>query len=77
MMPNQVEIPNGGFVKMNFLLWNYRGALNNNFKRRVLEMMVNHFPAIMVITETRVGGETEQRRSLKIFLLMGFLSLIQ
>ena len=77
MMPNQVEIPNGGFVKMNVLLWNCRGALNTNFKRRVLEMMVNHFPTIMVITETRVGGETEQRRSLKIFLLMGFLSLIK
>ena len=50
MMPNQVEVPNGSFVKMNVLLWNCKGALNANFKRRVLEIMVNHFPAIIVIT---------------------------
>ena len=36
-------------------MWNCRGALNPDFKR-ILEMAVNHRPAIMVITETRVGG---------------------
>nr|POE76403.1 hypothetical protein CFP56_19850 [Quercus suber] len=41
---------------MNILLWNCRGALNMNFKRRVIEMAVNYFPSIMVLTETRVGG---------------------
>ena len=42
---------------MNILLWNCRGALNGDFKRRVFEMAVNHFPSIMVITETRVGDD--------------------
>ena len=42
---------------MNILLWNCRGALNGDFKRRVFEMVVNHFPSIMVITETRVGDD--------------------
>lgn len=42
---------------MNILMWNCKGALNLNFKRRVFEMVMNHRPLIMVITETRVGGE--------------------
>ena len=61
MMPNQVKVPNGGFVKMNVLLWNCRGALNPDFKRSVLEMTVNHFPVIMVTTETRVGGDRARK----------------
>ena len=31
------------------------------FKSRVLEMMVNHFPSILIITETRVGGDRAAR----------------
>jgi len=42
---------------MNILMWNCRGALNADFKRRIFEMVVNHHPAIMVITETKVSGE--------------------
>lgn len=61
MMPNLVEVLYGGCVKLNILLWNCRGALNIDFKRRVLEMMVNHHPTIMVITETRVGGDKARR----------------
>ncbi|XP_065638284.1 uncharacterized protein LOC136071198 [Quercus suber] len=61
MRPNQVEVPCGNFVNMNILLWNCRGALNADFKRRVLEITVNHQPSIMVITETRVGGDRAQR----------------
>lgn len=53
-----VEIPNNQCAKMNILLRNCRGALNLDFKRQVLEMMVNHFPSIMIITKTRVGGDT-------------------
>ena len=56
MNPSQVEVPMGQFVKMNILMWNYRDALNPDFKRRVFEMAVNHHPSIMVIIETRVGG---------------------
>ncbi|XP_065617380.1 uncharacterized protein LOC136062356 [Quercus suber] len=41
---------------MNIILWNCKGALNLDFKRRVMEIMVNHFPTMLIITETRVGG---------------------
>ena len=42
MNPNQVEVPIGQFVQMNILIWNCRGALNMDFKRRIFEMVVNH-----------------------------------
>ena len=54
---NSMEIPNNHCSQMNILLWNCRCALNRDFKRRVFEMAVNHFPSVMVITETRVGGD--------------------
>ena len=57
MGTNSMEVPNIKSSKMNILLWNCRGALNGDFTRRVFEMAVNHFPAIMIITETRVGGD--------------------
>lgn len=68
MGTRSMEIPNNHCAKMNILLWNYRGALNMDFRRRVMEMTVNYFPTIMVITETRVGGE--QWRLLTHYLLM-------
>ena len=37
-------------------MWNCRGPLNPDFKRRIFEMAVNHCPSIMVIMKTRVGG---------------------
>ena len=55
--PNLIKIPNYFCTQMNILLWNCRGALNSDFKRRVFDMAVNHYPSIMVITETRVGGD--------------------
>lgn len=33
--PNQVEYPVGQSVQMNVLMWNCRGALNPDFKRRI------------------------------------------
>ena len=42
-------------------MWNCRGALNLDFKRRIYEMAVNHNPAIMVIMEIRVGGDRAER----------------
>ena len=56
-----MECPNNHCAKMNILLWNCRGALGLEFKNRVLEMMVNHFPSILIITETRVGGDRAAR----------------
>ena len=35
--------------------------MNADFKCRVLEMMVNHQPSIMVITKTRVRGDWAER----------------
>ena len=61
MNPSRVEVPMDQFVKMNILMWNYRGALNPDFKRRVFEMAMNHRPSIMVITKTRVGGSKAEK----------------
>ena len=61
MMPNPVEVPVGKFANMNILPWNCRGVLNADFIRRVFEIMVNHHPTIMVITETRVGCDKAAR----------------
>ena len=61
MNPSPGEVPLDQFVAMNILMWNCRGALNPNFKRRIYEMAINHKPAIMVITETKVGGDRVER----------------
>lgn len=61
MNPNPVKVSLGEYVKMNILMWNCKGALNPDFKRRVFEMAVNHNPSIMVITETRVGGDRAEK----------------
>lgn len=61
LFPSLIEVPIGGFVKMNILLLNYRGALNANFKIRILEMVMNHHQAIMVTTKTRARGERVER----------------
>lgn len=55
--PNPIKFPNEFFTQMDILLWNCRGALNSDFKQRVFEMAVNRYPSIMVITETKVGGD--------------------
>ena len=57
----EIEVPLGQFVRMNILLRNCRGALNADFKRRTFEMDINHQPSIMVITETRVGGDKAEK----------------
>lgn len=61
LFPSLIKVPIRGFVKMNILLLNYRGALNANFKIRILEMVMNHHQAIMVTTETRARGERVER----------------
>ncbi|XP_075659168.1 uncharacterized protein LOC142629059 [Castanea sativa] len=42
---------------MNILLWNCRGALNPLFHVTLKNLIVTHSPSIVIITETRVGGE--------------------
>ena len=42
---------------MNIIIWNCRDALKPSFKKRVNELVQNHNPAILVVMETRVGGD--------------------
>lgn len=42
---------------MNIIVWNCRGTLKPSFQKHVRELMQNHDPAILVVMETRVGGE--------------------
>ena len=42
---------------MNIIVWNYRGALKPSFQKYVRELVQNHDPTILVVMETRVGGE--------------------
>lgn len=58
---------------MNILMWNCKGALNLNFKRRVFETVMNHRPLIMVITETKVGGE-RTRKIIEVLPFDGFIT---
>ena len=44
------------YVK-NFIAWNCRGAGKASFQNHVRELVNNHNPAILIIMETRVGGE--------------------
>ena len=42
---------------MNIIVWNCRGAMNPAFQRHVRELVRCHNPAILVIIETRIGGD--------------------
>ena len=42
---------------MNVIIWNCKGASKPSFKKRVTELVQNHDPAILVVMETRVGGD--------------------
>ena len=54
-------------------MWNCRGALNLDFKKRVFEMAVNHHSSIMVIIETRVG-ESKTEKIIKGLPFDGFIT---
>ena len=42
---------------MNIVFWNCRGALNPRFHSVLLDLLNRHSPTIVVVMETRVGGE--------------------
>ncbi|XP_050241299.1 uncharacterized protein LOC126690218 [Quercus robur] len=42
---------------MNIIIWNCRGALKPSFQKHVSELVRIHNPVMMVILETRVGGD--------------------
>ena len=44
-------------VRMNIILWNCRGALNPRFHVTLKNLIDTHSPSIVIVTETRVGGE--------------------
>ena len=46
------------FVIMNVLIWNCRGVLKPSFRQTVLDLVNWHHPIIMVITETRLSGDS-------------------
>lgn len=43
-------------LNMNILIWNCRDALNPTFRNGVNDLVQLHSPAIMIVTETKVGG---------------------
>ena len=49
-----VTLPNS---PMNIIFWNCRGALNPRFHSVLSDLLDRHSPEIVVVTETRVGGE--------------------
>ena len=42
---------------MNIIVWNCRGASKPYFLKHVSALVHNHNPVIMVVMETRIGGE--------------------
>ena len=45
------------FILMNVIIWNCKGALKPTFQGHVRELIRIHNPAILVLMETKVGGE--------------------
>ena len=43
-------------ILMNSIIWNCRGASKPSFQKHVRELVLSHNPAILVVMETRVGG---------------------
>ena len=42
---------------MNIIVWNCRGARKPSFQKHVRDLVQSHDPTILVVMETRVGGE--------------------
>jgi hypothetical protein len=53
---DECPIPNLSLI-MNIILWNCRGALNPNFRRSIADLVSCHSPSLLIVTETRVGGD--------------------
>ena len=47
----------GHLVSMNIIVWNCHGALSPNFGCAVADLVRDYSPTMMIVTETRVGGE--------------------
>lgn len=44
------------YLILNILAWNCRGPQKPSFQKHVREMVYNHDLAIMIVIETRIGG---------------------
>ena len=60
-------------LSMKILLWNCRGAGNQNFRRNFVELMRYHQPSIVVLVETRILGQ----RAETISTGLGFDSVVR
>ena len=47
----------GHLVSMKIIVWNCCGALSPNFGSNVEDLVRDHSPTMMIVTETRVGGD--------------------
>lgn len=58
LLPPFDECPTSNHIfLMNIIVWNCKGALKPSFQSHIRELVRNHSPAILVVMETRVGGE--------------------
>ena len=51
---------------MNIIIWNGWGVLKPSFQFHVRELVRNHDPAILVLMETRIGGEKAKEISSRL-----------
>ena len=49
--------PTLDWTRMNMLIWNFWGAIRPTFCNVVSDMIRRHFPAIMIIIETKVSAD--------------------
>jgi hypothetical protein len=57
---DECPTPNLSLI-MNIILWNCRGALNPNFRRSIADLVSCHSPSLLIVTETRVGGDRAKK----------------
>ena len=53
-------------VVMNIMAWNCKGASKPSFQNHVRDLVHNHDPAIVVVMETRIGGERAKEISSRL-----------
>lgn len=54
--PNKCPTPDH-ILLMNIIVWNYRGALDPNFSSSIVELVNDHSPVILTVTDTHVDGD--------------------
>lgn len=62
---DECPIPQHWFL-MNIIIWNCRGVLKPSFQSHVREFVCNRDPVILVLMETRIGGEKAREISSKL-----------